>query len=443
MREDEAVTEADTEQALDPAPADPRSAAALARYRTRNRRAWIIYSIVVGAIVTALVAVAAVAWSRGEAAHASLHTITAAPSSLSIESPSPQPQPAWRTGDRTAMGVPQWGGTVITYSQHTVRGHDARTGRPTWTYARTDRNVCTAAQAGGTTIAVYELHGNCDELSAFDSQTGQRRWTRTLDKDGKPIDGQPAYQVQPSTFMVSSDTSIYAIDPGTGLDRWTYYRFGCRINRAVLGSAGALISQNCSATVKCSGLKFCAPGQQLVLRDATQGNGKDDEPNRDQMKWLRRGDGNAPVSADQVMTTLTSTGALQVLAPSSGAPTEDVRLRTAAASADDSAVAATDSAEIVWLAGTTYAISSNSSSPQWALATPAPPTVVSPSSSDLVPPLDAARITVPVMAGVAVLDGRTGRVKETLPVSAPEGSRVFPLGAGLLVAAANGTAAYR
>lgn len=442
MREDDAVTEAETDETLAPA-SGTRSEAALARYRARNRRSRLVYFGVVGAIVAALIAVAAVAWSRGEAAHASLHTITAAPSPLAIQSPAPQPQPVWRTGARTAIGVPQWGGTVITFSRHTVGGRDARTGRPTWAYTRTDRNVCTAAQAGGTTIAVYALGGNCDELSAFDSQTGQRRWTRTLDQDGKPIDGRPAYQVQPFTFMVSSDTTIYAIDPGSGQDRWTYYRYGCHIQRAVLGSAGALISQDCSAQVKCTGLKFCATGPQLVLRDATQGNGKDSDANRDQMKWLQRGDRSAPVSADQVMTALTTGGALRILGVAKGETLETVQLRTAVTSAAGSSASATGSAEIIWLAGTTYAIRGDSATPQWTVATPAPPTVVSTPVSDQVPPLDQARITVPVSDGVAILDGTTGRTTQTLPVSVPRSSLVYPLGAGLLVASANGTSAYR
>jgi outer membrane protein assembly factor BamB len=443
MREDEAVTEAPTDDPVAAAPPESRSAAALARYRERNRRARLVYFGVVGVVVAALVATVAVAWSRGEAAHASLHTITAAPSPLAVQSPAPRPRPVWHTGDRAALGVPQWSGTVITYSRHTVGGRDARTGKPTWTYTRSDREVCTAAQAGGTTIAVYEVHGNCDELGAFDSQTGQRRWTRTLDKDGKPIDGRPAYQVLSFTFLVSSGTSIYAIDPGTGQDRWTYYRSGCHIGRVVLGSAGALISQTCSAGVKCSGLKFCATGPQLFLRDGVQGNGKDDDPNRDQIKWLRRGDAGTPVSADQVITTLTGDRSLQVLAASTGAPGQVLRLRVPAGSAAGSVASGTSSDEIIWLAGTTYAVGNDSPRPRWAVATPAAPTVVSTGASDEVPVLEAARITVPLGGAVALLNGSTGRVVRRLPATAAAGSRVWPLGAGLLVTSPAGTSAYR
>ena len=73
------------------------------------------------------------------------------------------------------------------------RGRNARTGATTWSYTRTDRTVCTAAQLDGTTIAIYAVHGNCDEVTALDSGTGRRTWTRTLDKDGMPLNGRPTY----------------------------------------------------------------------------------------------------------------------------------------------------------------------------------------------------------------------------------------------------------
>jgi hypothetical protein len=46
------------------------------------------------------------------------------------------------------------------------------TGQITWSCTRTDRVVCAAIDAGGATIAVYRLHGECDELTALDSGTG-------------------------------------------------------------------------------------------------------------------------------------------------------------------------------------------------------------------------------------------------------------------------------
>jgi hypothetical protein len=77
------------------------------------------------------------------------------------------------------------------------------------------------------------------------------------------------------------------------------------------------------------------------------------------------------------------------------------------------------------------------------VATPAAPTVVSTGASDEVPVLEAARITVPLGGAVALLNGSTGRVVRRLPATAAAGSRVWPLGAGLLVTSPAGTSAYR
>jgi outer membrane protein assembly factor BamB len=439
MREDDAVTEAETPDA----PARPplsRSDAALAGYRARMRRARWIYFGVVGVIVIALVAVVAVAWSRGEAAHASLHTFAPPPKNLAIEAPSAAPHRVWSTTDRVALGGAPAGGTVVTYSAHTVGGRDARTGKRTWSYTRTDRTVCTVAQATNTTIAVYANKGNCDELSAFDSDTGRRRWTRTLDKDGKPINGRPAYQVLPYTFLVTSDTTIYAIDPVTGLDRWTYYRYGCRIAGAVIGSAGALISQNCSNVVHCAGLKFCARGPQLLLRDGSAGNGEDSDANRDKMKWLRRGNDSAPVSADDVISTLGTDGRTLVLhSDKDGAPTHQLTL--AGGSPATITAAATTGAELIWSGGKLYAVGADSSTPLWVSAVPAAPTVVS-ATGEQVPALTTARITAPGPNGVASIAGSDGRITGRFAIPAPADSTVYPLGTGFLVTGRSGATAY-
>src|SRR4051812_34347150 len=163
MRQDEPVIEAPAEATV----AEQQSQAALARYGQRMRRASLIYFGVVAAIVAALVITVVVVWSRGEAAHADLQTVGSAPPALALDSPTATPQLAWKTSDRLAIGTPQAGGTVITYSAHTVGGRDARTGARTWSYTRSDRRTCTAIQVSNVTVAVFANHGNCDQLDAF------------------------------------------------------------------------------------------------------------------------------------------------------------------------------------------------------------------------------------------------------------------------------------
>ena len=429
-----------------PHPVTPADAA-MARYCASMRRSRIIYFAIVGAIVVALGTWVAVEWSRGEAAHASLHTFSPPPQALGLAAPSPQPTETWRTSDQLAIGTPQSGGTVITYSKHSVGGRDARTGGRTWEYTRTDRSVCIAAQLAtqpsGTTVAVYNHNGNCDEVSAFDSGTGRRLWTRTLDEDGKPLNGRPTFQVLPYTFLAASSSVIYAIDPGTGYNRWTYHRTGCAIKHVVLGTGGALISQDCSATVKCKNVKFCARGPQLILRDGSAGD-QSDKPNGDQIKWLREGDSSIPLSADGVITSLGPLGhILYVNNAGSGDRAHHIALAPGTVTTGTLSATGTNNAEIVWLSGETYAIPVDSNKPLWQLSTQSPPTLVSTVNEGTVS-LSSARVTAVVGAGVGLIDGSDGKITQQFPIpTPPEGSIVYPLGTGFLVGSPSGTVAYR
>jgi hypothetical protein len=421
-----------------PRPPDP----ALDRYRQRMRRSRTIYYAVVGVVVAVLGVVVGLAWSNGEAAHASLHTVPKAPSSEALQVPSTTPVEAWRSTDRAAIGTPQWGGTIVTYSTHTVGGRDARTGKQTWTYTRTDRTVCTAAQLNGVTIAVYDDDGNCDEVSAFASGTGQRRWTRTLDFNGMPVDGHPTYQFTPYTFMVTTPSVIYTIDPVTGYNRWTYQRYGCTIEHAVLGTAGALISQNCSARVQCAKLKFCGRGPQLFLRDGSAATGDDNDNNADQITWNDLGDRGVPVSADGVISALRPGGQLELYDAKHG-KTTPLTLDPQPTSAAGATAISADPDEVVWLSGVTYAISPSVQAVVWHTTTAGPPTVVA-TDDQPTPTLSTARITAGTMPGVAIIDGTTGRVSAQFRLDRPGRSGfVYPLGSGFLTTGPSGVVVYR
>jgi outer membrane protein assembly factor BamB len=384
----------------------------------------------------------AVAWSHGEIAHTSLHTVARAPATLPAQAPSRDLHEAWRTPDRAAIGSPQWDGTVVTFGAHAVAGRDARTGRATWSYTRSDRTVCTAAQTGGTTIAVYAVHGNCDEVTALDSDTGRRRWTRTLDMDGMPVNGQPSYQVTSATFLVVTPDVIYAVDPVSGYNRWTYQRYGCRIEHAVLGSTGALISQDCSAQVRCNGVKFCGRGPQLFLRDGSAGRGDDNKPNADQIKWNRLGYLAVPVSADALVSAVDPAGQqLAALDARTGQPTRQTTLRPRSSRLGDVTAVPATNGELIWLSGTLYLIKSDATI-GWSVPVPGPPTVVPASDGNPVS-LDQVRVTALLPGEVMTLDGRNGRTVQHADVDAPADAVAYPLGSGFLVAGRTETVTYR
>jgi hypothetical protein len=435
-----------TEPAPPEAPPRAQSDPAVERYTRRMRPRRIAYAaaIVVAALV--LLVIVKIAYSVGEISHTTLRTAAQVPPSIALGSPSAALSQAWRTSDATAIGTPNDRGTIVTYDEHSVRGRDARTGKITWSYTRTDRTVCTAAQTTSVTVAVYELHGNCDELTGLDSGTGRRQWTRTLDKDSNQIDhavdGHPHYAVGPYTVMIWTPKVIYAIDPSGnqdrggksgGLDRWVFAEPGCTIEDAVLGSAGALISQTCAGR-NCTDLKFCGNGTQLLLRDSTKGEENDSSKNKgnpDQILWNRIGSNLRPASADRYVTAVAPDGTtLLVLSTAKGAVQERLPLSggTGAVTAR-----ATNDGDLIRFGGITYALGADSTAFAWQAETGALPTVTSNTGAAL-PDLPFARLTVPTTTGIAVLSPTDGTVSRTFSVSPPAaGSAVHPFGTGFLV----------
>ena len=400
----------------------------------RPRRA---YAAVLTAIVGALVALVAVVWSRSEVAHTSLHTVATPPPSVAQRTPAAALRAVWQTGDRVASGAPTWGGTVITSTTDSVRGRDATNGALTWSYTRTDRVVCQVVQDQGVTLAFFFHAGNCDEVTGLDSSTGARRWTRTLDKDGQPLNGTPGFAVAPFTVMISSPGVIYALDPSSGLDRWTFAQPGCTIRGAVLGSAGALISQSC-VKPKCDGLKFCGPGPQLLLRDATAGrsDADKDKANPDQIKWDLIGNSDVPAAADQIICAVDVTDRrLDVLDLAKGTSVGHLPLRNADPSGLTQLAGTRE--ELLWIAGTTYAVGLTGDRVLWSADTEAPPSVA-PGSADIpaaVPDLSQAIIAVPGPHGIETLAADTGMVRHTYPVPPPAPrTLVHPFGSGFIVA---------
>ncbi|TAM91449.1 MAG: hypothetical protein EPN43_04240 [Jatrophihabitans sp.] len=414
----------------------------VAAYRRRMRPWRIGYAAGVVVLVAVALLVVKIAYSHGEISHATLRTAAAPAPSLTPAQPATAVTAAWRTGDRVAIGAPVWGGTVVTYSAHSVTGRDDVTGAVRWQYTRTDRTVCTAAQISGVTVAVYRLAGNCDEVTALNSGTGARDWTRTLDKDGHPLNGQATYSVTPYTLMIASHSAIYAIDPVSGLDRWVFDQPGCTIRGAVLGSSGALISQDCSHPVCGSSQKYCGKGVQLLLRDATEGENSDDATNPSKIKWNLLGNDLTPACADGVICAVRpGTERLALFDVASGKELAPLPLSTPAGATAQ--VSAYDHGDLVWTGGVTYAVRESGSGYLWTAPTPVLPTV-SALSGQQPPALSGAVIAVPGGDGVQMLSPDTGAVTRTVAVPGASGATtVAVLGHGLLVSGPSGTVAYR
>ena len=423
------------------------SQAALDRYGRRMRRDRAVYLAAIATVVIALGITVGIAWSRGESAHTALRTAAHPAASVTRQAPSAVLTQAWQSSDRTAIGTtPYWGGTVVTYTADSVRGRDAATGAIAWSYTRTDRVVCQAVQDRGITLAIFQLHGNCDQITALDSDTGARKWTRTLDKDNQPLEGHPSYSLTPFTVMLTTPGVIYAIDPSSGLDRWVYHPIGCAIHGAVIGTQGALISQTCQRP-NCAGLTLCGPGPQLLLRDASAGrsDADKDKANPDQIKWNLIGTSAIPVSADRVISALDPTaGQLRAFDVTKGTSLASRAVQGGVASTQGIAAVAGAGSELVWIAGVTYNVKPDGTDFLWAVPTPTLPTVTAPSQdSGSTPDLLASTLAVGAPGGIALLDPVTGQTARTFSVSAPPpGSLVYPFGTGFVLAGVR-TTVYR
>ncbi|MDT4981007.1 MAG: hypothetical protein QOG07_2886, partial [Pseudonocardiales bacterium] len=105
---------------------------------------------------------------------------------------------------------------------------------------------------------------------------------------------------------------------------------------------------------------------------------------------------------------------------------------------------ATDRAELIWIAGTTYAVDVNGLAFLWTAPTTLAPTVTAKSGAQGgTPDLAASIIAAATSSGIALLDPATGEPNPIYPVGAPAaGSRVYPFGTGFVVAGSS-TTVYR
>jgi len=406
------------------------------------RRARLGYAAVLAVIVLVIGIVFSIAYARGEVNNARLRTTATPPSALPQTQIAASVARAWATTDQAATGTPYSGGTVVTYSAHQVNGRSVTTGAITWSYRRSTRTLCDVVQTADQTFAIWQVKGNCDQLTAQNSQTGALQWTRTLSIDDHPVDGVPNVSYASSTLMIQTPQVIYAVatgDPTQGLNRWKFHRDGCTIHHAVMGSGGALISMTCTGQTCDTGEQFCADGDLLVLREAYTGDDNNDKKNPDKITWMLTGSKLVPVASDgQVLAYDPSAGRVRVLGDK-GASTATLPI----GSIDDTSVAyPVGSAELIWAGGTTYAV--QDSRITWRTPTSGLPTVTDLAGRDADLSNASTVLAVSGTGGVDLLDAQSGSISRTVSTPTPTlRSRVFPYGGGLIVTDSMGTTLYR
>ncbi len=394
----------------------------LSAFAARRRRWWAWYSSALAVAAVVVAAAVTIAWSTGEANNAHLSVARQVPPAVDTAPISSPLQLAWRTGDATAIGEPFHDGTVITYSTHTVSGRNALTGAVTWSYTRTNSSICQVAQEQGKTLAMFERDGNCNEIDAFDTDTGTRAWQRALDENMKPVLGHhPNVVVTPDTLFVWTQDSIYAVtisaaackaETGTncGYDYWSYPApTGCLIRHMVAGSVGVLISQECNGVY------------QLLLRDRYQGT--DDTHNR--IFWTLANDKAIPATADYFVAAIDpATHELITYNRANGKQLGTLRLSPSADPGAAITRLALPQEELLLVGGTCYALSLSGAAMLWSTSLRTLPTI----GDD-----NGQTVFTTSTQGVGLLSSATGKPTKTYAGPSTQGANQLDrLGSGFL-----------
>lgn len=386
---------------------------ALLAYQARTTRATRIYAAVLALVLLAVVLAVRTAYARGELTHVSSRSAPA-PAPIPTGSTADALARTWRSADRPAAGTPVHDGVVISYDSHSVHGLDARTGKVRWHYTRSDQTICSVLQQDASTIAIYNRHGNCDQVTGFVSATGAVKWLRTLTDNGI-TEATSA----PNVVMTVARHSVHIIDNAGGLDRWNWVAPDrCSVDRALAGSQGVLISTTCGSQ------------HRLVLRGLTS----------DELKWsVTVPQAMVPVAASAFVGALDpSTGVLHSYSADKGEETRSDRLAAPAelaaeldrlpkaSTAVDGFTATGEPLEVLWL-GRLYSFA-ETGKVNWSAPATGPATV-----------LESSVLAAVGDSTVQRFAGATGRVEARVRMSpAPSGAaRVFPVGNGLLLAGAD------
>ena len=368
--------------------------------------------MVVAAAITVVVAVtAAVMWAtsphHGTVSTPSAEPVAAPPDAASVPAGFTE---AWRAPSAATPAPVVAGPVVVTGQGGDVAGHDATTGAVRWSYDR-DLPLCTVGSGfpdhdDGRALALYRNGDWCSELTSLNPATGTR------DRQRNP-DVHPGTRLVPAGSLVTATGSTYLEVMRSDLVETVEYgdvptprqvgrqpRPGCEATGFAPDAGRLAVLQQCPGE----------PTERLSVIDP-DGSEADKPQEEFSVPLSATGATLVATSDDRVAVALTDPPRLQIF-DRSGAqvallgldvPPGDV----ARPPADGVAPVFANDERIYWWTGSrTVALDANDLTPVWTLP------------DTLGPGVDyGGRLLVPVRDGIAVMDGATGRVERTLPVS--------------------------
>ncbi|MDQ4115906.1 MAG: PQQ-binding-like beta-propeller repeat protein, partial [Actinomycetota bacterium] len=283
----------------------------------------------------------------------------------------------------------------------TVSGRDARTGAERWSYTR-ELPLCTVASAFGRVIAGYRNDEYCSELSSLNATTGERGPARTLDaRPGVRLIGDgPVVATGHDYLEAMRSDLVRTVEYGTvrALEEPDDQpRTGCSFSSFSVAPARAGVLERCPGDVA---------DRLTVLRpDATKG----DRPTPDFSVLLGTSGARLIALSGERAAVLTPGSPRLLLLDRAGARVGDVPLSVGPSvqePQDGVARTTRGGAALYWWTGAaTVALDPTTLAPLWTL-----PNTLGPGVEY------GGRLLVPVRAGLADVDPRTGAAARTVPV---------------------------
>lgn len=157
--------------------------------------------------------------------------------------PASPAEPAWTREDVPGAGSLLALRTAIVVDERGVTGLDPATGDRRWYYQRDNATVCGTTILDGAVVVLFRTTGRCNEIVAFEADTGQRRWFRNVGfRADATLTGSGS-----SVLAVTPTGGVTMLDSQSGSLRWRYRPpAGCRAADLAVGSSGVVVWETCS-----------------------------------------------------------------------------------------------------------------------------------------------------------------------------------------------------
>ncbi len=132
--------------------------------------------------------------------------------------------------------------TVITSSEHGVRGLDPQSGDERWHYLRSNATMCDLTVLDDVVVAIFRTTGRCNEAVALEAGSGVRRWYRNVGfSDRLSLFGSG------TAAVASTPDGIAVLDAVGNSIRWRYNPpQGCELASIAVGVNGVVVLESCT-----------------------------------------------------------------------------------------------------------------------------------------------------------------------------------------------------